>query len=555
MFEPKRRTRCAIYTRKSSEEGLEQDFNSLDAQREACEAFITSQKHEGWQIMPARYDDGGYSGGSMERPGLTRLLADIASGQIDVVVVYKVDRLTRSLTDFAKIVEVFDKSGASFVSVTQAFNTTTSMGRLTLNVLLSFAQFEREVTGERIRDKIAASKKKGLWMGGFVPIGYEAAGRTLVINEAEAETIRTIYNLYLDLRSVDALKAELDRRGLHTKIRTGPTGASGGQSFARGHLYSILNNPLYAGRIRHKGQVYEGQHPAIIAPPLWDQVQGVLVANLQGQRLRTRAKSPNLLSGLLFDHNGEALLSTHAVKQGVRYRYYVSASRLKPRPQRKGGDANLGLRLAASEIEAAVLLLLTRLLCDRDWLNGSVLSPDARLDEQRAVSARAEQMSSRLDDPEPASKRDVLLTLVERVVVAPNQIEVTLKPDSLTDAYGQSGATLTLTRPIALRRRGVETKLILEGESASTSEPDPTLLKALGQAHRWWRDLLDRRYATMREIAQAYDSDERYVARVIALVFLPTSLTRQIMAGIQPPEMTLYDLLLGDEKDAWAGKY
>ncbi|MGO4386805.1 recombinase family protein [Microvirga sp. 2YAF29] len=331
MFEPKRRTRCAIYTRKSSEEGLEQDFNSLDAQREACEAFTTSQKHEGWQIVPARYDDGGYSGGSMERPGLSKLLADIASGQIDVVVVYKVDRLTRSLTDFAKIVEVFDKSGASFVSVTQAFNTTTSMGRLTLNVLLSFAQFEREVTGERIRDKIAASKRKGLWMGGFVPIGYEAAGRTLVINEAEAETIRIIYNLYLDLRSVDALKAELDRRGLRTKLRTGTIGSSGGQAFARGHLYGILNNPLYAGRIRHKRQVYEGQHPAIIAPPLWDQVQGVLVANLQGQRLRARAKSPNLLSELLFDQNGEALLSTHAVKQGVRYRYYISASRLRPR--------------------------------------------------------------------------------------------------------------------------------------------------------------------------------------------------------------------------------
>lgn len=548
MFEPKRRTRCAIYTRKSSEEGLEQDFNSLDAQREACEAFITSQKHEGWQIMPARYDDGGYSGGSMERPGLTRLLADIASGQIDVVVVYKVDRLTRSLTDFAKIVEVFDKSGASFVSVTQAFNTTTSMGRLTLNVLLSFAQFEREVTGERIRDKIAASKKKGLWMGGSVPIGYEAAGRTLVINEAEAETIRTIYNLYLDLRSVDALKAELDRRGLHTKVRTGTAGSSGGQSFARGHLYGILNNPIYAGRIRHKGQAYEGQHPAIIIPSLWDQVQGVLATNLQGQRLRTHAKSPNLLSGFLFEHNGEALLSTHAVKQGVRYRYYVSASRQRPRSQREATGASSGLRLAASEIEAAILTLLRGLLRDRDWLNGSVLSPDTTMDERRAVAARGEQMACRLEDPEPAVKRDAVLTLIERIGVGPSQIEITLKPDSLRDASGQTGATLTLTQPIALRRRGVEMKLILEGKGTSSPEPDSTLLKALGQAHRWWRDLLDRRYGTMREIAQAYDSDERYVARVIALAFLPTSLTAQILAGTQPPEMTLYDLLLGDER-------
>ena len=328
MVEPRRAIRCAIYTRKSSEEGLEQDFNSLHAQREACEAYIASQKHEGWQMLPIRYDDGGYSGGSLERPGLVRLLADITSNKVDVVVVYKVDRLTRSLTDFAKIVDVFDSNGASFVSVTQSFNTTTSMGRLTLNVLLSFAQFEREVTGERIRDKIAASKKKGLWMGGHVPVGYEASGRTLLINELEAQTVGTIYRRYLDLRSVDAVKEELDREGLRTKIKA--TG-SGGHAFSRGHIYRILNNPVYVGQIRHKAVMYDGQHPAIIERPVWDHVQELLAANLQGQRLRSKSRNPSVLSGLLFDQAGRALLATHAVKLGVRYRYYVSPERLKPR--------------------------------------------------------------------------------------------------------------------------------------------------------------------------------------------------------------------------------
>jgi site-specific DNA recombinase len=258
-------TRCAIYTRKSSEEGLEQDFNSLHAQREACEAYVTSQKHEGWRALPATYDDGGFSGGAMERPGLQKLLADIEARAIDVVVVYKVDRLTRSLMDFAKIVEVFDRHGVSFVSVTQAFNTTTSMGRLTLNVLLSFAQFEREVTGERTRDKIAASKKKGMWMGGFVPLGYGKEDRSLVIVESEAEVIRTLFRLYLELATVAALKAEADRLGLVSKRYEGfPEHMRGGRPFSRGHLYKILSNPLYVGEIDHKGTRYPGLHEGII---------------------------------------------------------------------------------------------------------------------------------------------------------------------------------------------------------------------------------------------------------------------------------------------------
>ena len=306
-----RNLRCAIYTRKSSEEGLEQDFNSLHAQREACEAYIVSQKQEGWKPVPDPYDDGGFSGGSMERPALQALLADIGAGRIDVVVVYKVDRLTRSLADFAKIVEVFDAHGVSFVSVTQQFNTTSSMGRLTLNVLLSFAQFEREVTGERIRDKIAASKKKGLWMGGFVPIGYGANDRTLVINEPEAAKVREIFRLYLEHRCVRRVQAELDRLKLTTGRYVAKTGrVSGGVSFSRGHLYRILSNPIYAGDIDHKGARHPGQHPAIVDRETWDAVQAMLRSNSQGHRTRSNAKEPSLLAGLLVDQHGNRFTPT-----------------------------------------------------------------------------------------------------------------------------------------------------------------------------------------------------------------------------------------------------
>jgi DNA invertase Pin-like site-specific DNA recombinase len=283
--------RCAIYTRKSSEEGLEQDFNSLHAQREACEAYIQSQKHEGWTLLSAAYDDGGYSGGSMERPGLQRLLADIQAKRVDVVVVYKVDRLTRSLTDFARIVEVFDASGVSFVSVTQAFNTTSSMDRLTLNVLLSFAQFEREVTGERIRDKIAASKKKGLWMGGFVPFGYRSKERTLVINEDEAAAVRLIFTRYLELGTVQKREAELARLNLRTRaFMSAGDKPWGNRPFSRGHLYKILGNPIYAGKIAHKDKLYDGQHPAIILRNTWDAVQARLASNAHERKVEDQPR-------------------------------------------------------------------------------------------------------------------------------------------------------------------------------------------------------------------------------------------------------------------------
>jgi len=314
--------RCAIYTRKSSEEGLEQSFNSLDAQREACAAFIASQRHEGWRALPALYDDGGYSGGNLERPVLKRLLDDIQANKIDTIVVYKVDRLTRA--DFAKIVEALDARGVSFVSVTQQFNTTTSMGRLTLNILLSFAQFEREVTDERIRDKIAASKRKGMWMGGTVPLGYDVKDRKLVVNLDDAKMVVRLFKLYLELRCVSKLKARLDQEGIKSKSRTSAAGNQlGGTWYCRGALYQILKSRIYLGEIPHRGQNHPGEHAAIVPRELWDRVQAQLKSDHQGRRNGLKANSPSLLVGLLQDAEGNRFTPCHTTKNGRRYRYYV----------------------------------------------------------------------------------------------------------------------------------------------------------------------------------------------------------------------------------------
>ncbi len=346
--------RCAIYTRKSSEEGLEQEFNSLDAQREACAAYILSQKHEGWTALPDLYDDGGISGATMDRPALQRLLAAVQAGRIGVVVVYKVDRLTRSLADFARIVAIFDAAEVSFVSVTQAFNTTTSMGRLTLNVLLSFAQFEREVTAERIRDKIAASKAKGMWMGGTVPIGYRVEHRKLVPVPEEAALVQRIVERYLALGSVSKLKTELDQAAIRTPLRHhGDGGQSGGAAFSRGKLYLLLANPVFIGRTRHKDAVHPGQHAAILDESLWQAVRDKLTANRRSRTLQIAAQSPSALAGKLFDPDGEKMRPSHARKSGRRYRYYVSRDLV----ERSVDDGAHGWRIPAGEIETPCPML------------------------------------------------------------------------------------------------------------------------------------------------------------------------------------------------------
>jgi site-specific DNA recombinase len=417
---------CAIYTRKSSEEGLEQGFNSLDAQREACEAYVLSQRHEGWRVIASQYDDGGFSGGTMARPALKRLLDDIDKKGIKVVVVYKVDRLTRSLADFAKIVERFDAMGVSFVSVTQQFNTTSSMGRLTLNVLLSFAQFEREVTGERIRDKIAASKQKGMWMGGIPPLGYQGHERTLVINETGAELVRNIYTRYLALGSVWALKRELDASGILTPVRIhgGSNREFGGVRFSRGHLYRILTNPIYIGQIVHHDQVYAGQHPAIIEQALWDAVREKMGENRQGNRQRISAPSVSLLTGLVVDAQGVRLIPSHSQKQAKRFRYYVS----EPLTTSSREHAPEGMRIPAQELETLVI----DSLCD--WLNDShaILEALNHAEPNRiqAILARARQLAKSVGE-EGGERYRLIHSLIGQVIVAPERVKIALHLDEL----------------------------------------------------------------------------------------------------------------------------
>jgi site-specific DNA recombinase len=356
---PARRViRCAIYTRKSSEEGLEQEFNSLQAQREACAAYIASQRHEGWQLSPVVYDDGGYSGGSMERPGLIRLMADVEAGQVDIVVVYKVDRLTRALTDFARIIEAFDQKGVSFVSVTQSFNTTSSMGRLTLNVLLSFAQFEREVTAERIRDKIAASKRKGLWMGGTLSFGYRVEDRKLVIVEEEAATVRMIFALYRELGAISATVAELERRGIVTRVRPLATGQTiGGIPFRSGSLQALLRNRAYVGELFHKGLYHPGEHPPILDCALFAEVQAMLDRQRRG-KTRSVHRMAALLLGKIEDSRGHPMVPTHTRKGNIIYRYYQSKALIDGR-KFEAGDPS---RVAAHALEQQVITAL------RDWI-------------------------------------------------------------------------------------------------------------------------------------------------------------------------------------------
>jgi len=346
---------CAIYCRKSSDEGLDMDFNTLDAQREACEAYITSQRAEGWQVIPTKYQDGGYSGGNMDRPALQRLLADIKEGKVQTIVVYKIDRLTRSLMDFAKLVDIFDEYGVTFVSVTQSFNTTTSMGRLTLNVLLSFAQFEREVSAERIRDKFTASKKKGMWMGGNPPLGYEVQDRRLVINTTHTQIAKRIFDRYLALGCVAKLKRELESHDIKSPERISTRGKKlGGKYYSRGALYNILGNPIYIGKIRHKDKIYDGLHDGIINEDIWHTVQEKLSNQAAKPRGHTKASRDNILKGLLFDNRGTAYTPVFTKKGNKAYRYYISQNTLS---EKNHPDAVIQ-RIPAHTLESKIIASL-----------------------------------------------------------------------------------------------------------------------------------------------------------------------------------------------------
>ena len=484
-----RQKRCAIYTRKSSEEGLEQEFNSLAAPGEACEAYIRSQCQDGWILARTRYDDGGFSGGNMERPALQGLLADIRAGRIDIVVVYKVDRLTRSLADFARLVEIFDGQGVSFVSVTQQFNTTSSMGRLTLNVLLSFAQFEREVTGERIRDKIAASKQKGMWMGGNVPLGYAARERTLIINPLEAETVRRIFALYLEFGCVRRVKQEVDQLGLSTKRGMTADGCErGGKPLSRGHIYRLLSNPIYTGQITHKGQLYPGQHPALIDAETWTAVQDQLAAKARRHVSKVDAAEPSLLAGMLSDAQGNRFTPSHAVRSGRRYRYYVSAA-----PTTETGEDRAQVwRLAAQEVEGAAIRILVEALSSPARLLEGFGTSDMSADQIRKMLGRAPRLAAALS----GSSRDrakLVRSLVEKVIVDEKTIRIKMRPSALLGRDGPSpaledpsGGAIELTAAVAFKRRGVETKLMLPGldQPNHSARRDPVLIKAIAAGAR-----------------------------------------------------------------------
>ena len=528
--------RCAIYTRKSSEEGLEQDFNSLHAQREACEAFIKSQHGEGWRLVKTDYDDGGFSGGTMERPALQRLLTDISGRFIDVVVVYKVDRLTRSLADFAKMVELFEAQSVSFVAVTQQFNTTTSMGRLTLNVLLSFAQFEREVTGERIRDKIAASKRKGMWMGGTAALGYDVSDRRLVINSSEVETVRHIYQRYLELRSVRLLRDDLDRRGIVSKIRVSKSGnRTGGKVFSRGALYELLSNPIYIGEIRHRKERHPGQHEPILDREIWERVQRQLGDGAAKCRARPTKAAPSPLAGKLFDENGQCLYVAGAANGERRYRYYVSRQLVTESADR----ARNGWRLSAPEIERTVAAGARQLLNDHAQISSSACNLGVGAGEIPAVVEAASEWSPRLQSE--ADCTAALSELVDKVELKLGGIELSINLPLSVDGTHGAVAMLSMTRFIALRmkRRGVEMRLIIEGAEVPPRMPDAALLKAIARAHRWFEELLSGRATTLAAIASCEGVTDRYVARLIRLAFLAPKIVEAIAERGAPADLKL----------------
>jgi site-specific DNA recombinase len=537
--------RCAIYTRKSSDEGLDQAFNSLDAQYEACAAYVTSQRHEGWKLVPDRYDDGGLSGGTLDRPALQRLLAEIDAGRIGMVVVYKIDRLTRSLVDFGRLVERLDASGCSFVSVTQAFNTATSMGRLTLNVLLSFAQFEREVTAERIRDKIAASKKKGLWMGGALPLGYDRhpdpQRRELVINPVEACAVQTLFTLYDDLGNLRRVETEAERLSLRPKQMVFPSGRVRGASpFTRGQLHYLLTNPVYIGRIRHKDQSYPGQHPAIVDPALWARVQAKLIS----ASARPRGRSPTatdarILTGKLRDQAGDLLTPTHTQRHGRRFAYYVSNRLIA------GGTDPSGWRLPAPALESTLCQIVVGHLRRTAAGHGLLSVPDAR--GASGLRDRATVFADRV-----ASDPALFGSLIASGTLAPGHLHLRLDRDVIAAGLEVATAALSehvlvLTCPLALRRRGVETRIIV-GETIPA--PDQVLQRTLAEAHVWARAL--RSGTSLIDLARATGHSKPYIRARLPLAFLAPRVQAAILDGRQPAELSVSQIIREDLPMDWA---
>jgi site-specific DNA recombinase len=551
---PTRRLRCAIYTRKSTDEGLDHAFNSLDAQREACTAFIVSQKHEGWTALATPYDDGGYSGGTLERPALKKLITDIEAGNVDVVVVYKVDRLTRALSDFAKLVDVFDRRGVSFVSITQQFNTTTSMGRLTLNVLLSFAQFEREVIGERVRDKIAASKKKGMWMGGTIPLGYDVKDRKLLVNRAEARAVVDIFQRYLRLKSVRALGGELATAGVKSKRRVHPDGTEFGQRrFSQGALYHLLQNHTYRGEVAYKGHNYAGEHAAIVDKQLWDAVQAVLAENRVTKRTGARAKQPSLLTGVLFDETGGRLTPTYCVKKGTRYRYYVSTTLVTGAPK---GSSRCH-RIPAGDLETIVLDSLRSFLANRAETLDAIGHEAERSTPQSHLIERARQIADELGREAPERIKARATALVQRVEVRHDCVKIDVNRSTLLALLaGQSFDLLmrdrkssscpddihTLIADARLARVGRQMKMLVDGRDDHVTA-DPSLLRIVARAHDIQSRLVRNTQLSVHDIARQERVSAAYIYILLRLAWLAPDITTVIVNGRQPLQLNAMKLM------------
>lgn len=516
--ERRKRHRCAIYTRKSTEDGLEQEFNSLDAQREACVAYITSQRHEGWEQLPDFYDDGGFSGGTMERPGLKQLLAEVEAGRVDIIIVYKVDRLTRSLSDFARIVDVLDRKGASFVSVTQSFNTTSSMGRLTLNVLLSFAQFEREVTGERIRDKIAASKAKGMWMGGPTPLGYAAKDRTLVINDAEAIIVRHIFERYSQLASIGALIDELAVDGYRTKVRVYRDGRTvGGIPFGKGMLAALIKNRIYVGEIVHRGKCHPGLHPAIINVELFDRVQVMIASNRRNYLVGSRSLEPSLLTGMLTDPSDRPMTPVHTAKGSRRYRYYVT--RRSP-----GEPENDVVRIAAGPIEKQIMDMLDRR-------------------ERFTAAAEGRPVESPLGGK--IGYRKMLLTLEATIQLSAHRVTLSIKDLNADDQLVvlEEEVSLVGTGPSFKRR-------IPPAHESIIGDADPALVRLLVHSFAARRSMVE---GSTDALLANYS--ENHLAKLVRLSWLAPDIVDAIMSGRQPGGLTGRRLLrVGNLPIDWSGQ-
>jgi len=536
--------RCAIYTRKSTEHNLDLAFNSLDAQREACEAYVKSQAHEGWRLVPEHYDDGGLSGASLDRPALQLLLDQVRSGEVDVIVVYKVDRLTRSLADFAKLVETFDKHEVSFVSVTQSFNTTSSMGRLTLNVLLSFAQFEREVIGERVRDKIAASKRKGLWVGGPVPLGYRSVDKKIGVVEEDAEIVRTIFRRYLALGSIGLLIDDLHRRGAMPKPRIGNDGETVQPThFMVGPLAHLLKNRFYVGEVVYRGEVHPGEQLPIVDRELFAAVQAKLKDGTVTRKFR-RSQSPSFLMGLLYDDRGNRMSPSHANKKGVRYRYYVSQAILQNRRAEAGAIA----RVAGPEIEEFVVAALRHHVDQTD-----------QVEQIDPIVGEVNLGRTKSSTPMEISARDLVGLLVERIVLRARHIELALRPEASDvepsraaglaregpgDADQSAPSATVLQIPWAPTTASARKGIAWKSSTQPNLNPEmiAALLTAIAKARSWMSDLAEGRTNSFEEIARREDKVERHIRNLAPLAFVSPRVIEAIANGAAPADLTVTTL-------------